>query len=575
MSKILSIDVSQHQGKIDWGKVAKSGIKVAIIREGYRESIDERFLENVKGALANGIAVIVYHFIYTDNATIEGNAKSTVLNMQKANLNISKTFVFADLEYDTWTKNKMICTKNKCSLYTQQYIDCLKSLGVKNIGVYMNNDYYKNYYSSDIINKYPVWLADYEGELNYNCAIHQYTSKGKCDGIYSSGLDMDYILDSRIINNINIPKERGNNMTENELRSKVANWLTQFVGISEGSVGHKTILNTFNNSRLSTRYTMTVNDAWCATSVSSAFIANGLAGNAGSGSLFECCECSCYYMINKAIAQGIWIENDAYVPKMGDVILYDWDDNGIGDNVGCPDHVGIVYSVSGSTIRVIEGNMGNGTVGYRNIGVNSKYIRGFITPNYAKFSNSKITAATVNTSHVVSKPVSSENKSYVGKGIGTAVSLCAMNVRSGASTNYASYGVINKGTKVEVLETLSNGWYKIVWSGASCGYAYTSNTDKYYDYTPKTPVKKAVVNSTNKGLNKTKKFVGKVTADTLNVRSWAGTENPNIKSYPRLGLGNMIDVCDSVKDSKGNIWYYILIANKFYGFVHSDYIQKV
>ena len=75
-------------------------------------------------------------------------------------------------------------------------------------------------------------------------------------------------------------------------------------------------------------------------------------------------------------------------------------------------------------------------------------------------------------------------------------------------------------------------------------------------------------------LNKTPKWAGKVTANKLNVRSWAGTENKNIKAYPYLYKNNMVDVCDTLKDSKGNKWYYIKIAKKYYGFVSSAYIKK-
>ena len=167
--------------------------------------------------------------------------------------------------------------------------------------------------------------------------------------------------------------EKGDNMGD---RQKPGNWLVQYKGIAEGSEQHKAILKIFNDSGLCTRYKMTVNDAWCATSVSSAFIASGLTG------IFPCVECSCENMINLAINAGIWVENDAYVPDVGDVILYDWDDNGVGDCTGWSDHVGIVISCDGSTIRVIEGNKSN-TVGYRDIAVNGKCIRGFITPHYA------------------------------------------------------------------------------------------------------------------------------------------------------------------------------------------------
>lgn len=72
----------------------------------------------------------------------------------------------------------------------------------------------------------------------------------------------------------------------------------------------------------------------------------------------------------------------------------------------------------------------------------------------------------------------------------------------------------------------------------------------------------------------TPKWVGRVTANALNVRTWAGTEYPNIKSYPILGYSNLIDVCDNVKAKNGATWYFIRIAGKIFGFVHSAYIER-
>lgn len=164
--------------------------------------------------------------------------------------------------------------------------------------------------------------------------------------------------------------------TEMSDREKPVNYLKQYLGIKEGSAEHKAILAVFNDSGLCSRYKMTVNDAWCATAVSAAFIATGLTD------IFPCVECGCDRMIALAKTAGIWIENDAYVPSMGDVILYDWQDSGSGDNTGGSDHVGIVVSVSNNTIKVIEGNTSD-TVGYRSIAVNGKYIRGYITPKYS------------------------------------------------------------------------------------------------------------------------------------------------------------------------------------------------
>lgn len=107
---------------------------------------------------------------------------------------------------------------------------------------------------------------------------------------------------------------------------------------------------------------------------------------------------------------------------------------------------------------------------------------------------------------------STENKQYCGKGIGTATALSTMNVRTGGSTSYKIISTIPKGTQVEVLEITSKKWYKIVWPGASCGYAYVSNVNgKYFTYK---------ANPVNTG---DLPYVVRITASALNVRAGAGT----------------------------------------------------
>ena len=81
-----------------------------------------------------------------------------------------------------------------------------------------------------------------------------------------------------------------------------------------------------------------------------------------------------------------WIEDDAYVPSPGDVVFYDWQDTGYGDNVGQSDHVGIVVACTNGTMTIIEGNCDN-AVKLRQIAVNARYIRGYGCPDYAKKSD--------------------------------------------------------------------------------------------------------------------------------------------------------------------------------------------
>ena len=87
-------------------------------------------------------------------------------------------------------------------------------------------------------------------------------------------------------------------------------------------------------------------------------------------------------MIRLYQALGRWIEDDAYVPSPGDVVFYDWQDSGVGDNIGQSDHVGIVVGCTDGTMTIIEGNCDN-AVKLRQIAVNARYIRGYGVPDFA------------------------------------------------------------------------------------------------------------------------------------------------------------------------------------------------
>ena len=100
-------------------------------------------------------------------------------------------------------------------------------------------------------------------------------------------------------------------------------------------------------------------------------------------------------MINLFKNMKCWIEDESIIPSIGMIIFYDWQDNGVGDNRGYSDHVGIVESVKGDIITVIEGNMSD-AVGRRTLKVNAKYIRGYGAPNYFTDNNMNINTKPVN-----------------------------------------------------------------------------------------------------------------------------------------------------------------------------------
>lgn len=165
-------------------------------------------------------------------------------------------------------------------------------------------------------------------------------------------------------------------MTENQLRSNVVSVMKGWLGWSEANGKFKRIIDIYNNHKpLAQGYRVKYSDEWCATAVSAAFIKAGLTDIGFT-------ECSCNRMIALYKAKGRWKEKDSYVPKIGDIIMYDWQDNGVGDNVGSADHVGLVAAINGTKLTIIEGNK-NEAVSYRSMVVNGKYIRGYCLPDYA------------------------------------------------------------------------------------------------------------------------------------------------------------------------------------------------
>ena len=100
------------------------------------------------------------------------------------------------------------------------------------------------------------------------------------------------------------------------------------------------------------------------------------------------------------------------------------------------------------------------------------------------------------------------------------------------------------------------------------------------DYSIVTSVNSNTISSTTNtstssntdSINNTVKWNGKVTADELNVRTWAGTQN-EICSFSPLHKGDIVGVCDTKKDSSGSDWYFIKYNDK-YGFVSAKYVSN-
>lgn len=165
-----------------------------------------------------------------------------------------------------------------------------------------------------------------------------------------------------------------------EFVEKAMSWL----GTKEGSKGHKQIIADYNKACAKGRE-MDNKTPWCAGFVGAVAQETGNELKDGLGVPVDC---SCGNMINMAKKAGIWEENDAYTPRKGDIVMYDWKDNGSGDDTTGHDHTGIVSSVTAKQFKVVEGNKSKAVDGVdgvatRTMNINGKNIRGFITPKFA------------------------------------------------------------------------------------------------------------------------------------------------------------------------------------------------
>lgn len=219
----------------------------------------------------------------------------------------------------------------------------------------------------------------------------------------------------------------------NQIIQEARKWL----GTVQGSAGHKQIIDGYNSVRpLPVGYTVKYYDHWCSTFIT--FIFDQLKASDLIGR-----ECGVERHIQIFKQKGIWIENGNIIPQPGDIITYNWD-QAWQPNDGYADHIGIVETVSGRTITVIEGNISR-MVARRTIQAGNGYIRGYARPKYAStVSSGSSKPAPVQTV----KPASTKN-TYVVKA-GDTLSKIAKNLL-GDAKRYSEIVKLNDIAKPNII----------------------------------------------------------------------------------------------------------------------------
>lgn len=340
-----------------------------------------------------------------------------------------------------------------------------------------------------------------------------------------------------LVKKSNTDNKGGNKV--NYSRQKVVDLVTSWEGKKESDGSYKSIIDLYNSKAPWPRTKMEYGWPWCACTWSA------LAKALGYTAIMPI-EISCYYLIEAAKKMGCWVENDAYVPSPADAILYDWQDNGVGDNTGTPDHVGTVIYVNKSAgyMVVEEGNYSN-SVKRRTISINGKYIRGFITPKY--------------TSNSVSQPTQTSGKS---------VTTVAREVISGMWGN-GDERVANLKAKGYDPVAVQNEVNRILNGSASKPSTSTSGGSN----NSTSVIKKVTSTCSARYLDKS--IAGTyVTTDDLYLRNDAGKNKKALCCIPK---GTEVHCYGYYNKDSNNKWYYIqftMNGTQYTGFSHSGYLKK-
>ena len=190
--EMKAIDVSHHNGIVEFEKVKAAGIVGVFIRTGYgkfaQPQIDKKFSDNYSKAKAAGLNVGAYHYSYAHTpaeAEKEAEAMIKIIGNRKFEL---------PLFYDIEEKSQAQLSKKTCSDMVRAFCNKLESAGYW-AGVYSYDAFFGTNLEEGIVQRYSTWVARVENIKPKICKrydIWQYSWKGKVDGV-SGDVDMNVI----------------------------------------------------------------------------------------------------------------------------------------------------------------------------------------------------------------------------------------------------------------------------------------------------------------------------------------------------------------------------------------------
>lgn len=624
MAEIKGIDVSANQGNINWKTVANYGMGFAILRITEKGNvIDPTFERNYKGCIDNKIPVGVYKYSY---ATSIGQIKT------EANI-VIKTLNKRKLDYPVFLDMENECQENIPKSTMMQMINAFRAIIIKagyKFGIYCDYSWYQNKLP-DGAKKYDCWVANYpkpqldNGTLQERLRIPastgvigwQYSPKSTIPGIPTkvdrSVFYKDYSKTSTNASNNNSNKtpQGGDNMSNNIVQNVINDAVSFAIGIAnDNSHGYSQAVRSLYNITVPKSFDCS---SLCCTSYYYAFLKNGLTEQANylkshcsyTGNMLNMLNVGFEIVARNQTAHAQMQKGDLELNENYHVAMAIDRDNivharssegttntiddsgneirtqpwynyshgwthrlrftGKGLNLNSSTNTSttvtknwIEYGDKGNDVKTLQTKLNK--VGYK-LEVNG--ICGNATVAAIKDFQKKYNLAVdgqagKNTITKLNSIIATkENKNFKAfVGACTTDSTPVYQKATGA-TALATYPKLNRGNLVDVVG-VSGSRYKIKIANAYTGY-----------------IDKAKITTPDKLTKSEYPYVGKCTGNDVAVRKDAGTSYAKISGYPTLNKDNKVDVLGVKKDSSGNEWKQVKIANKYVGYVFGKYITRV
>lgn len=188
------LDVSHHQGKIDWEKVSKSDVDFVIIRCGYGNNLtsqdDKYFAQNVAGCEKYNIPYGIYIYSYALSKSDAKSEANHVLRLIKST-GAKPTYPIY-IDYEDSSQNGL--TPKQLGNFATAFFNKTIAAGYK-AGVYANLNWWTNKLTDSRFNQWTKWVAQYNSACSYTkpYQIWQSTSTGKVPGV-NGNADLNFLM---------------------------------------------------------------------------------------------------------------------------------------------------------------------------------------------------------------------------------------------------------------------------------------------------------------------------------------------------------------------------------------------